>query len=264
MDSRKVLDEPLPQATPPGFALDEVERAPRTPPRTLSSGTQLMNHASLSRLHPLRRPRPALSRRLARSLRLALAGWTGRRPQVTLPAIAGSADRRPETVPCRLRSGGQRYTRFVVLGQRDRRFPISPPGMMAAMLRQLSSDWQHHYGHPLLVDRRASSIRSASPAPCFRPATGPTSATARATRAATATTPTLTATRSVSSCAPCGAMPGVSVSQPGQRCQTAGGHRPEHPDDNRSQSISAVCTPNSKTSPTTAAARGASTPLRPC
>ena len=39
MDSRKMLDEPLPQATPPGFALDEVEVRLHTPTNA-SSGTR--------------------------------------------------------------------------------------------------------------------------------------------------------------------------------------------------------------------------------
>ena len=145
MDSRKVLDEPLPQATPPGFALDEVE-VRLAHPHERVQWDALMNHH-----HYL-----GFTRFAGRGLRylavwrgrwLALAGWQGAALKCA-PRDRWIGWRRPEMFR-RLHLVANN-TRFVVLGQRGV-FPNLASRMMAAMLRQLSADWQHHYGHPLLV-----------------------------------------------------------------------------------------------------------------
>ena len=145
MDLQELLAEPLAQATPAGFTLDEVVV------RVARADERIKWDALMDRHHYLRFKRFA-----GRGLRyvaewrgrwVALAGW-----QVAALKCAPQ-DRwigwRTKELFRRLHLIANN-TRFVVLGERGV-FANLASWMMSAMLGRLSDDWQAQYGHPLLV-----------------------------------------------------------------------------------------------------------------
>ena len=145
VDLQGLLAEPLAQATPPEFRLDEVVVRPAR------ADERIKWDALMDRHHYL-----GFKRFAGRGLRyvaewrgrwVALAGW-----QVAALKCA-PRDRwigwRPKEMFKRLHLIANN-TRFVVLGERGV-FVNLASWMMSAMLRRLSDDWQEQYGHPLLV-----------------------------------------------------------------------------------------------------------------
>lgn len=145
MQLQELRDEPLLAATPVGFSLDEVVvRLVR--PDERSTWDMLMDQH-----HYL-----GFKRFAGRGLRyvaawrgrwIALAGWQ---------AAALKCAPRDRWIGWRGKKMFKRLhliannTRFLVLGERGV-FANLGSCMLSAMLRRLSDDWQHAYGHPLLA-----------------------------------------------------------------------------------------------------------------
>ena len=145
MDLRELLAQPLVQATPAEFALDEVVVR-------LARADERIKWDALMDLHHYL----GFKRFAGRGLRyvaewrgqwIALAGWQG---------AAFKCAPRDRWIGWRRKEMFRRLhliannTRFVVLGASGV-YPNLASWMMSALLRRLSDDWQGQYGHPLLV-----------------------------------------------------------------------------------------------------------------
>ena len=177
MQLQELRGEPLLAATPAGFSLDQVVVRQRP-------DEQLMDQH-----HYL-----GFKRFAGRGLRY-VAEWGGR-------WIAGRLARQRSR--CATRSLDR------MAREEDVQAPASDQpcrargtcGMMSAMLRRLSDDWQEQYGHPLLVVESFVDPARFS-GTMYEAANWSYVATARAMRAATVTTPTRTASPSGCTCARC-------------------------------------------------------------
>ena len=145
MQLQELRDEPLLQATPAGFSLDEVEV------RLVRADERIKWDVLMDQHHYL-----GFKRFAGRGLRyvaawrgrwIALAGWQ---------AAALKCAPRDRWIGWRGKKMFKRLhliannTRFLVLGERGV-FANLGSCMLSALLRRLSDDWQEQYGHPLLV-----------------------------------------------------------------------------------------------------------------
>ena len=145
MQLQELRDEPLPDATPAGFSLDEVEVRLARPDERIKWDVLMDQHHYLG-----------FKRFAGRGLRyvaewrgrwIALAGWQ---------AAALKCAARDRWIGWRGKKMFKRLhliannTRFLVLGERGV-FANLGSCMLSAMLRRLSDDWLQQYGHPLLV-----------------------------------------------------------------------------------------------------------------
>ena len=145
MQLQKLRDEPLVQATPAGFSLDEVAVRLVRPDERIKWDVLMDQHHYLG-----------FKRFAGRGLRyvaewrgrwIALAGWQ---------AAALKCAPRDRWIGWRGKTMFKRLhliannTRFLVLAERGV-FANLGSCMLGAMLRRLSDDWQDQYGHPLLA-----------------------------------------------------------------------------------------------------------------
>ena len=145
MDLQELLAEPLAQAAPAGFTLDEVVV------RVARADERVKWDALMDRHHYL-----GFKRFAGRGLRY-VAEWRGRWVALAGWQVAAlKCAPRDRWIGWRTKELFRRLhliannTRFVVLGERGV-FANLASWMMSAMLRRLSDDWQAQYGHPLLV-----------------------------------------------------------------------------------------------------------------
>ena len=145
MQLQELRDEPLPDATPAGFSLAEVEVRLVRPDERIKWDVLMDQHHYLG-----------FKRFAGRGLRY-LAEWRGRWIALAgWQAAALKCGPRDRWIRWRGKKMFKRLhliannTRFLVLGERGV-FANLGSCMLSAMLRRLSDDWLQQYGHPLLV-----------------------------------------------------------------------------------------------------------------